>query len=140
MEKLLYQKVFEKGVGMKSASTLGQLSSFLAKDIEDVSKSVINPKTLIRGFRNYVESEILSKYRSSHNFFNYSPHVDTLKILSIYMGYESFSDFCQKNKVVEKEELEQKKQKNNITVYQENNGKVFGDVNVKESIIFNLKK
>lgn len=139
MEKLLYQKVFEKGVGMKSATTLGQLSSFLAKDIEEVYKYVVNPKTLIRGFRIYVESEILLKYRSSHSCVNYSPHVDTLKILSIYMGYESFSDFCQKNKV-EEEEVKQPKQKNNITVYQENNGKVFGDVNVKESVIFNLKK
>jgi hypothetical protein len=139
MEKLLYTKVFEKGVGMKSASTLGQLSSFLSKDIDDVCNYVINPKTLLRGFRIYVESEILIKYRSSYSYVNYSPHVDTLKILSIYMGYESFSDFCQKNKVEEKE-VEQPKQKNNITVYQQNNGKVFGDVKVKESIIFNFKK
>lgn len=144
MEKLLYQKVFEKGVGIKSANTLGQLANFLAEDITGKKKyPVISSKTLKRGFQEYLEQEIVEKFKwpfKKNEFeIKYIPGLETLNILSIYMSYESFSDFCQKNKVEEKE-VEQPKQKNNITVYQENNGKVFGDVNVKESIIFNLKK
>ncbi len=139
MEKLLYQKVFEKVSDMKSATSLGQLSSFLANDIEEVLSYNVNPKTFNRGFRIYLEPNVLAQFQSSRSCVGYSPHIDTLKILSLYIGYESFSDFCQKNKV-EKEEVEQPKQKNNITVCQENNGKVFGDVNVREGINFNFKK
>lgn len=133
MERLLYQKIYEKISSKKSSKTLGGLASFLITDIPH-GIGTISEKTIKRGFQKFLNSEILEKYNNTNKIESenqYIPDVNTLNILSVYLDYKSFSDFCSSNK---DHSLKIEKSKNNVSVYQSSNGTSFGNLNAQGDI------
>lgn len=140
MEALLYQKVFEKAQSIKSANNLGEIATFLARVLDDkdlISNGYkISPRTLKRGFIEYLDPQLLNNFKWSrekdYKKEKYVPNLGTLDLLSIYLGYKNFAGFSADNMDKEMVDEKEKKDKTNSTtieVYQYGpNNKSVGDI------------
>lgn len=104
MERILYQEIYNKISKLKSITTLGAFVTFLHQEIikghSDLKYDAVSDRTLERGFKAYLEPEILQKFKRLHREKQeqkmekpYEPSLKTLNLLAEYLGHKDYAAF-----------------------------------------------